>query len=259
MILFKKKYKAIFLMIPLVLLYRYDLVFYSEGTDEKVGEVFLMHLFGGSYNMEKADLAISVVGLIGIIFLSLLFADYIVRDLTENAEYIFSRYSDRKRWYVKKSGGLFLYCNLGIFLYIFFYLVNAISESEHQITREDVLLILCTYVMLVLFSYCSILSINLLILFYGTTIGFVIFYSILVISSMVTISVQGISNIKIAGVLHRANPMSNILVSWNFNNSYVLWGLAYYIILSTVISFLLWNKVKRYEIGIGIKKRFAVH
>lgn len=240
-------------MLPLVLFFRYDLLLHFERTSARVGEVFLMHLFGGSYNMEKADLTISVLGLIGIIFLTLLFADYIVGDLSENAEYIFGRYTDRGIWYRKKLNGLFGYCNLGVFLYLLFYIMIAILKSKKNFEKEDISLILCTYVMLVLFTFCSVVCINLLALFGSTTIGFLIFYSILVVSSMATIFIQGIENEKIAGVLHRINPMSNILVSWNFSDSYVLWGVAYYVILTVVISFFLWRKVKKYEIGIGFK------
>ena len=151
MLLFRKKYKYIFLIIPLVLLYRYDLILFEESTEESVGECFLSHLFGGSYRMEQLDLSISILGLLGIIFLSLLFADYIVHDIFENTEYIFSRYSNRKMWYGQKLLGTFGYCNLGIFLYILFYIFRAVQESQFEITQKDVLLILCTYIMLVLF------------------------------------------------------------------------------------------------------------
>ena len=255
MILFKKKYKAVFLIIPLILLYRYDLVFFAESTGKSVSEVFLMHLFGGSYHMEKMDLAVSVLGLVGIVFVTLLFADYIVRDLTENAEYIFCRYINRRGWYLKKLRDLFLYCNLGIFLCCSFYVINAVYESNKPITTRDIFLILCTYIMLLLFTYCSVLCINLLSLFSDTTIAFVVFYSILIISSMMTIFIQGLSNEKIIGVLHKVNPMSNIFVSWNFNNFHVLWGMGYYVILSLLVIFVLWKKVKYYEIGIGLKNR----
>lgn len=255
MIPFKRKYKHIFWLLPLVLLYRYDLLFFPEKMDEQVGEVFLMHLFGGSYDMEKANLTLSVVGLFGIVFLSLLFADYIICDLKENAEYIFSRYIERKTWYLKKLGGLFAYCNLGIILYLVFYVINAIFEAEQKITKEDILVIFCTYIMLLLFTYCIIISINLTALFFDTTIGFIICYSIMIISSIQMISIQGMEHSKITEFLHRLNPMSNILVSWNFGDAYVRFGIMYYVFFAIGISLLLWRKVKNYEIGLSTKKR----
>lgn len=254
MMLFKKKYKYIFLVIPLVLLFRYDLVFFPDTTGERVGEVFLMHLFGGSYRMEKANLTISVTGLIGIIFLTLLFADYVIHDLTESAEYIFSRATDRRKWYQKKLGELLGYCNLGIFLYIFFYIWVGIRESTQSLQKDDFSLILCTYVMLVLFVYCSVLFINLLSLIYNLTIGFVIYYSVMVISSMAMIFIQGISDPVLSEVLHRINPMSNVLVSWNFSDSYVIWALGYYSILAIVLSLILWSRVKKFNIGVDRRR-----
>uniref|UniRef100_UPI0040567C2E hypothetical protein n=1 Tax=Agathobacter sp. TaxID=2021311 RepID=UPI0040567C2E len=255
MILFKKKYKNIFLLVPLVLLYRYDLLFFPQKTNEHVGEVFLMHLFGGSYDMEKADLTVSVVGLVGIIFLSLLFADYIICDLRESAEYIFTRYMGRKKWYLRKLGELFAYCNVGIFLYILFYVLNAVFESEKQIAKEDILVIVCTYIMLLLFTYCITLSINLLSLFFDTTIGFIICYTIIIISSMGMIGIQGMESEQIAEILHKANPMSNLLVSWNFSNTHILWGITYYTLLTAIVSLLLWRKIKNYEIGLSLKNK----
>lgn len=256
MIPFKRKYKHIFWLVPLVLLYRYDLLFFPEKMEERVGEVFLMHLFGGSYNMEKANLTICVVGLFGIVFLSLLFADYVVCELKEHAEYIFPRYRERKKWYLKKLGGLFAYCNLGILLYLLFYIGNALWESKRQIQKEDILIILCTYLMLLLFTYCIIVSINFVSLFFDTTIGFLICYSVIVISSMEVITIQGMENSQIAEILHKLNPMSNVLVSWNFSDAHIRWGIMYYSLFAIGISLLLWRKVKNYEIGLSLKNKY---
>lgn len=253
MLLFKKKYKYIFLIIPLVLLYRYDLVLFGDSTEESVGECFLSHLFGGSYRMEHLNLSISILGLLGIIFLSLLFADYIVHDISENTEYIFSRYSNRKIWYREKLLGTFGYCNLGIFLYILFYIFRAVQESQCGITQKDILLILCTYIMLVLFSYFSIVCINLLVFYYGISIGFVLYYSALIISSITAYIIQKFPHTTTTGVLHRINPMSNIFVSWNFNSSYILWGMGYYFVICVLVSYVLWRKIKKHEIGINVR------
>lgn len=250
MLLFKKKYKYIFLVIPLVILFRYDLVFFSETMEGNVGEIFLMHLFGGSYQMEKANLTISVTGLIGIMYLTLLFADYVIHDMTEGAEYIFSRATGRSKWYKKKLCGLLGYCNLGVLLYIFFYIWVGIRETEQGLQKKDVLLMICTYIMLVLFTYCSILCINMLSLIYSITIGVVIYYSMVVISSMAMILIQGISNPILSSVLHRINPMSNVLVSWNFSDFYVIWAMGYYSILAMMLGLVLWKRVKNYEIGV---------
>ncbi len=257
MLFFRKKYKAIFGMVPLVLLYRYDLVLYTQKMENSVGEVFLMHVFGGSYNMEMADITLSMLGLVGIIYLSLLFADYMIRDLQECAEYIFSRYQGRRKWYGRKVVGLFFYCNIGIILYLFLYFLNAIYESERFITEKDIFLILCTYVMVLVFSYCLIIFINLCSLYYDASIGFIISYSIVIISSMGMILIQKLPNQELACILHRINPMSNVLVSWNFSDAQVMWGLGYYMVLAVFLSLVLWKNVKNYEIGIGIKSKYG--
>lgn len=250
---YNHKYKSVFLIVPLVLLYRYDLIIRPEKTNESVGEVFLSHLFGGSYNLEKANLTISVVGLIGIIYLTLLFADYIICDLKQNAEYIFSRYSKRNSWYFKKLIQLFIYVNLGVGLYILPYVVNALWESNHTIGHKDIFAIICAYIMLVLFCYYLIIAINICALKYDVTIGFIVCYSIVIISSIVMIAIQQIDNVYMVDILHRINPMSNILVSWNFGDSNVLWSLVYNVMLIVAFTLYLGNRIKNYEIGISKK------
>lgn len=250
MFFFRKKYKFVFFMIPLILLYRFDLILYAEPMEDRVGELFLMHFFGGSYNMDQIDLEVSVLGLTGIVFMDLLFADYIVQDVLNNAEYIFTRYSSRARWYRKKIIGLICYSCIGMILYMALYVGNAILTSECNITQKDVQIIGCTFIMLTLFTCFSILLINLLGLHYGNTIGFLITYSILIFSAIITRHLQENPENKIIQMVHRLNPMSNVLVSWNFSSACVLWGLGYFLFASIVILWILWKKLKWLEIGI---------
>lgn len=253
MMLFKKKYKYLFGVIPIILLFRYDLILYAEKNEDAVGEIFLAHLFGGSYNMEEIKVSLSVLGLLGIVYFSLLFVDYIVQDFFVNAEYIFSRCSNRKKWYCKKLMGTAGYSMIGIFLYLLFYIFAGIRESEQRIDMQDVMLIFCTFIMLMLFLYFSIVCINICVLYHGTTIGFILFYSGLIVSTIFTLILQKQPNQKLALILHRLNPMSNIFVSWNFSNSYVIWGMGYYVVLCVLASVILWNIVKKYEIGINLR------
>ena len=65
---FKRKYKFILGLVIIIIISRYDLILFSEPMDDRVGELFLMHFFGGSYKMEKLDMSLSVVGLLGNIY-----------------------------------------------------------------------------------------------------------------------------------------------------------------------------------------------
>lgn len=90
-------------------------------------------------------------------------------------------------------------------------------------------------------------------MYQGTTIGFVIYYSGLAISTIAALMIQKMTNKNIAQILHCINPMSNIFVSWNFSNIYVIWGIGYYLILCVLISILLWKIIKKREIGINVR------
>ncbi|MBD5087892.1 MAG: hypothetical protein HDT30_03600 [Clostridiales bacterium] len=255
MILFKKKYKYIFCILPIILLFRYELVFFLDGyyIEDTVGEVFLSHLFGGSFQMEKLNFTQSVFGLFPLIYFSILFADYIVQDFFANGEYIFTRYTSRASWYKKKLLGTAAYSIIGVFLTLLLYVYCGIRESGYPITSKDITLILCTYIMLLLFLYFGTICLNIFVMYQGTTIGFVIYYSGLAISTIAALMIQKLPNKNIAQILHCINPMSNIFVSWNFSDIYVLWGIGYYIILCILISVLLWKIIKKREIGINVR------
>lgn len=255
MILFKKKYKYIFCILPIVLLFRYQLVFSIDEyyIEDTVGEVFLSHLFGGSFQMEKLHFIQSVFGLFPLIYFTILFADYIVQDFFANAEYIFTRYTNRIAWYKRKLLGTAGYSIIGVFLILLFYVYSGIRESGYPVTSKDIMLILCTYIMLYLFLYFSTICLNIFVMYQGTTIGFVIYYSGLAISTIAALMIQKMTNKNIAQILHCINPMSNIFVSWNFSNIYVIWGIGYYLTLCVLISILLWKIIKKQEIGINVR------
>lgn len=255
MIFFKKKYKYILGILPIVLLFRYDLVFFlnKDMEDDTVGEVALSHLFGGSFQMEQLNITESVFGLFPLIYFSLLFADYIVHDFFANAEYIFTRYTSRAIWYRRKLLGTAVYSMIGVFLTLLLYVYCGVRESGQPITCKDITLIVCTYVMLLLFLYFGTICLNIFVMYYGTTIGFVIYYSGLAISTIIALMIQKMPNKGIAQILHCINPMSNIFVSWNFSDIYVIWGIGYYCTLCILISILLWRIIKRREIGINVR------
>lgn len=253
MILFKRKYSAIFLLIPIVLLKSsYLFLHYDEIIQQRVGEIFLSHIFGGSYNMEEIDMAVSVVGLIGIIYITMLLADYVVGDLFETADYLFVRYKSRAYWYRKKIIGVIFYCSLGIFLYLIFYVLYAVHISTQKLETTDIFLILSTYLILDLFTICSVLAVNLLCIDFQITQGYILFYGMVLLSTGLTYIMNGAPDSMAERIALKINPMSNILVSWNFGNAEVLWSLGYYLTMTAFLTFCLWHRVK--EIGADYRK-----
>lgn len=251
------KLKKILWLIPIILIYRYDLILYAEPMEDRVGEVFLMHFLGGSYNMDEIDLTVSVLGLIGIIFIDIVMVDYIIEDINLCAEYVFSRYRSRSAWYLKKVIGVIIYSNIGVLLYMLPYMANALYTSEQTLDIFDVKVLVSTYVMMNLFTIFSVLLLNLVSLYHGNTISFICVYSMLIISSIVTLELQGDAANDVSKILHRLNPMSNVLVSWNFSSSYVMGGIVYYLIASGVVALIMWNRIIKKEIGINVKTDVA--
>lgn len=137
------------------------------------------------------------------------------------------------------------------------YIANALYTSEQKMDIFDVKVLVSTYVMINLFTIFSVLLLNVVSLYHGNTISFIGVYSILIISSIVTLELQGNAVSGVSKILHRLNPMSNVLVSWNFSSSYVIGGIVYYLIASGVVALIMWNRIMKKEIGINVKTDVA--
>ncbi len=247
---FRRKYKYIFLILPLIVIYRPFLFFGNQYPDEGIGSIFLSNMFGGSYAIDKIKITMSVLSLFSIIIINILLSDYISGDLLQNGEYILSRVKNKKKWYIKKAAGLLGYCFLGVFLTVAIYTIGAISKSVKHISVSDVNVILQATIILSLFAFISSNLINLFALKLGQSIGFLIVYSIIIGSEILTYLLQGHTNTVAIKILQRMNIMSNVTIGWNFTNEYVWWSITYFIILSIFTILIGRNMVNRYEIGI---------
>lgn len=247
---FKRQYKYIFLLIPLVVLYRPFLFFGNYQLDESVGSLFLSNLFGGSYSREKVLIVLSITSLFGVLFLNILFGDYICRDFLVNGEYIFSRQQDKGRWFLQKAGTLCGYCLFGTVLVVGMYAVGSVLKSSRSIDSEDAAVMAATLLMVWEFSYVSTLLINLLALFFGTSIAFVIAYSGIIGSEILASCLQGMGESTLVRILHGLNPMSNMTISWNYSDGYIAWSVMYFLILIVVMLVVGKQLASGYEIGI---------
>lgn len=247
---FRRQYKYIFLLIPLVVLYRPFLFFGSYQLNESVGGVFLSNMFGGSYSREKIEIVLSVTSLFGVMIMNILFGDYICKDFSTNGEYIFSREHNKGKWFMRKAFGLGKYCVLGTVIYVGLYAIGSIMKSNKALMMSDVVVIGATAVMIVEFAYLSTLLINVLAIRFGTSLAFVITYSIFIVSEMITFCLQGMKENTLVKVLHYVNPMSNMTISWNYSDEYVCWSMIYFFILIMTVLFIGKNVASRCEIGI---------
>ena len=64
---FRRRFKYIFLIVPLVIMYRPLLFFGNQYSDASVGSIFLSNMFGGSYAVSKIKITLSVMSLFSII------------------------------------------------------------------------------------------------------------------------------------------------------------------------------------------------
>lgn len=247
---FRRRYKYIFLIIPLVFLYRPFLFLGSYQLDEWVSGIFLSNMFGGSYAREKVEIVLAVTSLFGILIMNILLGDYISKDFFENGEYIFSREHNKGKWFIQRAIDLSKYCVLGTVLYVGLYAIGSVMKSSKEVEIRDVILIGITAVMIFEFSYLSTLLINVLALRVGTSIAFVITYSVFIVSDIITFFLQGGEQNMAIMVLHYINPMSNMTISWNYSQGYVYWSVIYFGIMIMSVLYAGKQIALKYEIGI---------
>lgn len=245
---FRKQYKYIFLLIPLVFLYRPFLFFGNYELNESVGNLFLRNMFGGSYSREKIEIILSVTSLFGVIIMNILFGDYICKDFFSNSEYIFTREHNKGKWFLKKAVGLGSYCILGTVLYVGVYAIGSIMKSSRAVEASDVTIMVFTTIMVFEFTYITALLINVLALKFGTSIAFVITYSICIVSEIITFCLQGMGESGLVKALHYVNPMSNMTISWNYSDWSVYWSIMYFFVLNMIVLIAGKNVASKYEI-----------
>lgn len=249
----KRKIRSVAGIVPIVFLWRYDLfIGVKTQTSAPVSTVFLSHLFGGSYAKEKMDYTVSVLSLIAIIYITLVFSQHFVKDIEENCGYLFTRYKNRRTWYIRKLVSLFAWGVIGVGIVLAMYAGNAVIESSATITLEDCKMFFCVYSMLVFFFNVSVLAINYIALYKGSVVGIVSYYSSVFFSSALTLLAQK-SGMNQAW-FHILNPMSNIYISWNFTNIHVLWGILYFVLICILLLGSIWIKIRKMDLGINQDK-----
>lgn len=252
---FRRRFKYIFLIVPLVIMYRPLLFFGNQYSDASVGSIFLSNMFGGSYAVSKIKITLSVMSLFSIIIINILLSDYISGDLLNNGEYIFCRVKNRRKWFIKKCFGLMGYSFAGVCLTVSLYSIGAVLKSNKNIMYSDVSVIFQTVLILFLFTVMSSNLINIFSLRYGISISFLIVYSIIVVSTILIYIFQKYENIKAFGIMQRMNIMSNVIIAWNFSDKYIWYSMTYFLVLNLIIIFAGVSIVQNYEIGIKNKEQ----
>ena len=186
-------------------------------------------------------------------FIIILLSDYISGDIKENGEYIFTRLINKKVWYLKKCINMFFYCLMGVVITVVPYAVMSAVTSQQSLRKTDIAVILQTIIMLSVFSFFCCQVINVISMKIDVNVAVLIMYSIIAVSLIIVYAAQSIKNKYIAMNILKFNIISNVVVSWNFSQSFVLWGMFYFICINILI-FIVGSKVVE-NIEIGIRRR----
>lgn len=206
---------------------------------------FLQDLFQGSYHLEKVNIFVSITGIGYIVIHNILFGSIIYKDTYDSAEYIFTRYDGRLKWYVKKVFRIIetsILCNL---LYVGLRFLIIIKNAASPITKIDINIFISVFIIMTLFTIFSTLLVNVMALFFGSNIALIGLY---VMEGFSTIIALLHSADDISTTFLWLNPMSNILISWNYSNVQSFIPSIYFIITIAIIAFVGYKKVVNMDI-----------
>lgn len=208
---------------------------------------FLQSIFQGSYNLDKVNIPVSIVGIGYIIIFNIIFGSYLYSELHCVPEYIFTRYNYRWEWYLKKILyllGLTMFYN---FLYVFFKVLIISKNSKTALTKIDLTIIASVFLIMSLFTLVTTLFVNIVSIFIGSNSALVILYVIEGFSTTISYvqSKQGFITI-----IDFINPMSNVLIPWNYDYIKSYYPIIYFGTLNLILVFIGILKIKRMDLGL---------
>ncbi len=241
----KKDYLKCLYVIPYILLYNFVDIISNYKSMFPVYQRFLQELFQGSYNLEKVDIFVSIVGIGYIVIYNILFGTVIYKDTAVASEYLFTRFSGRLKWYtlrLLRIIGTSIFCN---FLYVGLKFLIVVKSTSPSITSIDITVLASVFIIMTLFTVFSTLLANVAAFFVGSNAALIVLYLLEGISTSIAF-IQSAS--KMPAIFVCLNPMSNVLISWNYNSIKAFWPAFYFVMLILAVAAVGYWKIMHIDI-----------
>jgi len=248
--------------IPLVIIYNISsIILYINGKpisqDNFFKNIFFSMIYEDSFNKEQTSTVLLISGLMIPVVFSLLFGSFIYSDIHTSSTYCFVRQRDRKKWYITKLLNLATLSAIFTLFQIIIPFLIAISSSGENITREKLLTLFFTYTSMFMYTLIITLLINIIAIFLGSAISFIIVYSFTIILFYLTIKIDNVVLFGIKIDFSIINIADNTIVAWKKNSYQLLISAIVNCIYMFVISFCGYIVIKRLDVGINDRENIV--
>lgn len=230
-----KKWLNSFIIVPITLLMSVDSFLYRGGVDLSIGELLILKIFE---RVAVGDLRVFVLmidKLVYMVLFHILYGNLISEEFRYNSVYLFSRIGDRKKWFYKKSVILFLFSVSYTFVFLSTNLFLCMGSSTQRLSYRDIGIFFTLFLIISLTLMFTTLIMNLISLKFGSSIGFIITYSVIVILIFLSLYGNELPFPDEFAFIKLLNPMSGIHVGVMENLSAQAVFIAYYLLLVAAV------------------------
>ncbi len=222
----KKDILCMLWLIPALFLnYLQDILLLITGrtSDEELS--FLIYFydfaFGGSSVKEGSELTQTMFGLIVPIVFNIIYGTFFYRDMHINNTYMYVRCKSKLVWYIRKCIQLILLAAVYTLISVSSAAFLSSICSGEMISKSILAVLITSYMSLLSFTIITTFIINILALYVGTAIAFVINYLFLILMYYISIRIDyiHIGNIKVN--MSYLNIMDNTIVPWRDEINYI--------------------------------------
>ncbi len=220
-------------IIPITFFRKYNLLLLGIGMGKElpVAELFLQNIFSGNPSRKETDVIVAMFGLLETVIFGLLFGSFVYHDLYENSSYIFIRQNSRKGWFTKKSAELFIFSAVYNFLFLGLTFLLCICYSSQSVDFVAVKMFAFAFILLTLFTFWTTMLINIVAVFKGAAISFIINYVILTIFSSIATDFESIPVLNRFPILLKLNPVASVTINWDDSMGRGMQSAAYFVVL----------------------------
>ncbi len=238
----------VFSIIPITIVCNMQIVINENIKQLTPLEVVINSLFSSVSINNITVYAIVIEKLYYIIFFSLFFGTFIYKDFIIAKDYIFTRLSNRKKWFYKKSLKLFLFASVYTFCLLLTLLLISIVSVNKGIHLVDLKPIAILWMNITILLTCISIIQNVLSIKYNSSMGFIIM--LIIFSFLIILAIKNIPSILRYPFILLINPMVSVILNMTGLIQMQIISSIYIILLVITVCLLGAGYIDRLEIGI---------
>lgn len=178
---------------------------------------------GDISNFTSECVLVVIIGSFVFYMYIIIFSSYIYRHFCNSSVYVFSRCSNRLKWYTKESFKLLLFTFLNTIVLVLGYLITSFFNNGITYSENTLYLTIIYIIMTTLITYAAVLLSNILSIKFNNVIGTIVSLGILLTLTIALTTIDFYNFTDVSKWKMCINPMAYTMMSWYkipFNSSW---------------------------------------